>query len=227
VTGLIATAQPTNVRTSGRKRPSIANIVALLNRYECPTPFHAVRARFMGAIASPLPGGSPVHAVKELWGGELPPFDTMEDSNHLLQVLVDGVWNRLTVHQNEASPFEVTRLQLEPTRKALRHYALVRQQEIDGFMDGLFASVEELDLPESARDAAEVLGEMSAMFAGAVALLDDHSKPATYDGLKGLGESLRALAPILEREIHTVILSCTHARREILSELREHKPTVH
>jgi hypothetical protein len=51
-----------------------------------------VRARFMGSIASPLLDRTPVHVIQELWGGELPPFDTIEDLNHLLHVLMAGLW---------------------------------------------------------------------------------------------------------------------------------------
>jgi hypothetical protein len=181
----------------------------------------------MGSIASPLPGRSPVQAIPELCGGELPPFDTMEDLNHLLHALVDGVWNRLIVHQNEGSPFRVTRLQIKPTREGVHHYALVRGREIEGFMDGLFGQYEGLDLPESARDAVEVLGELRAMFAGAIALLDDPSMPAASDDLKGLSENLQALATVLEKEINTLVLSCTRERREILSETQQAKPMVH
>src|ERR1700722_1508276 len=84
---------------SRRKRHSTANVAALLNRYQCPTPFHAVRARFIGSIVSPAPDSSPVHTVQGLWAAEVPPFDSMDDLNHLLHVLMDGLWNRLTVHQ--------------------------------------------------------------------------------------------------------------------------------
>jgi hypothetical protein len=57
-----------------------ADVVALLTRYKCPTPFHEVRTRFMGNIASPVMGASPLQTVKQLWGGELPEFDSMEDA---------------------------------------------------------------------------------------------------------------------------------------------------
>jgi hypothetical protein len=211
----------------GEKRPSYANVVALLNRYQCPTPFHAVRARFMGSIASPLLDRTPVHVIQELWGGELPPFDTMEDLNHLLHVLMAGLWNRLTAHQIDSNPFKLTRLQVKQTREDLHHYALVRKQEIEGFMDGLFGPHEELDLPESARDGVDVLGEMRAMLAGAITLLDDPGLPAAPDDLKGLSDNLQALATILEKEMNSVLLSCTRARRQVLADMPQTKPTVH
>lgn len=42
---------------------------ALLDRYHCPVPFHAVRTRFLGNIASPDMQGSPIKMVEALWGG--------------------------------------------------------------------------------------------------------------------------------------------------------------
>jgi hypothetical protein len=209
----------------GQKRPSDADVVALLNRYQCPTPFHAVRARFMGSIASPLLDRSPVHAIQELWGGDLPPFDTREDLNHLLYILMAGLWNRLTAHQIASKPFRLKGLQVKRTREGLRNFALVRKQEIEGFIDGLFGPREELDLPESARDAVEVLGEVRAMLAGSISLLDDPDIGATTHDLKALSDNLQALANALEKEMNTVVLSCTRARRKPL--MQRPKPTVH
>src|SRR5450755_3674842 len=103
----------------GQKQSGNANVVALLKRYQCPTPFHAVRTRFMGSIASPARDRSPVHAVRELWGGNLPPFDSMDNLNHLLHVLIDGLWNRLTVHQTASKPFKLTQVQVKPTREGV------------------------------------------------------------------------------------------------------------
>ena len=44
----------------------------LLLKYACPTPFHAVRTRFLGTIATPGVSSEPIDMVKGLWGGELP-----------------------------------------------------------------------------------------------------------------------------------------------------------
>jgi hypothetical protein len=94
-------------------------------------------------------------------------------------------------------------------------------------MDGLFGPHEELDLPESARDGVEVLGEVRAMLAGVVTLLDDPGKPAAPDDLKGLSDNLQALAIILEKEMNIVVLSCTRARRRAPADIRHIKPIVH
>ncbi len=54
---------------------------ALLMRYACPVPFHEVRTRFLGNIASPAINISPIKTVESLWGGKLPEFDTMDAAN--------------------------------------------------------------------------------------------------------------------------------------------------
>jgi hypothetical protein len=76
-----------NVSRSTRPPPS----AALLDRYRCPVPFHAVRTRFLGDIASPVMSASPLDAVKALWGGELPEFDSLDAVNELLRILIMGL----------------------------------------------------------------------------------------------------------------------------------------
>ena len=82
---------------------------ALLERYACPVPFHEVRTRFLGNIASPAMEVSPMKMVGDLWGGELPKFETIDAANELIGALVAGLWNRLTRHQERAAPFRLTR----------------------------------------------------------------------------------------------------------------------
>src|SRR5271157_3892435 len=80
---------------------------ALLERYACPVPFHEVRTRFLGNIASPVMAASPMETVKSLWGGELPEFESLEAANVLIGALVMGLWNRLTRHQERSAPFRL------------------------------------------------------------------------------------------------------------------------
>jgi hypothetical protein len=213
---------------AGQKRHSTANVIALLNRYQCPTPFHAVRARFMGSIVSPAQDRSPVNAVRELWSGKFPLFDSMYDLNDLLHVLMDGLWNRLTVHQTARKPFKLTRVQVKQTRDGVHNYALVRKQEIEGFMDGLFGPYYELDLPESARDGVDALGQIRAILEGVINLLEDAGIPASHGDLTGVADNIQALEAILEQEMNAVVFSCTRARRQLLAETQgSSRPKVH
>jgi len=206
---------------------SDAEVIALLKRLKCPTPFHEVRTRFLGNIASPVMGASPMETVKQLWGGELPEFDSMEAVNELLNVLVAGLWNRLTAHQSSRNPFRLMRFDVAQTREGLKHFAQVRRQELDGFVEGLFGPEEHINLPERAHEALGVVAEMRAILAGAVNLLDDSSKPAESDELKALVRNIQELTIIAETEMNKTILSCKRARRQLLERIPATKPTLH
>ncbi len=62
------------------KSPDEKTVRALLDKHGCPTPFHEVRTRFLGNIATPDFTASPLRIVEDLWGGELPVFDNMDEA---------------------------------------------------------------------------------------------------------------------------------------------------
>lgn len=205
--------------------PSDDAVAALLERYHCPVPFHEVRTRFLGNIASPVMTASPMETVKDLWGGELPEFENPEALNELISALVMGLWNRLTRHQQSRTGFRLIRFEVPQTREGLARVALVRRQEIDGFVQGLFGNEESINLPERAHEALNVLAEMRAMLAGIVDLMGDPSKPASREDLTALLRNLQELTRIGEIEMHKTVLSCTRARRHALSESLATRPT--
>lgn len=206
---------------------SDAEVIALLKRYKCPTPFHAVRTRFLGNIASPVMAASPLQTVKQLWGGELPEFDSIEAANELLNALVAGLWNRLAAHQSSRDPFRLLRFEVAQTREGVKHLALVRRQELEGFVEGLFGAEKHIDLPERAHKAIGELADIWAILAGAIDLLDDPSKAAEPDDLKGLVRNFQEISVILETEMNQAMLSCTRARRQLLEQIPATKPTLH
>ena len=199
----------------------------MLERYKCQTPYHAVRTHFIGRIASPAEKISPIETIKQLWGGELPAFDNLENFNELLHVLIDELWNQLTKHQTPANPFRLTRIKSKLEREDLRNFARVRQQEIEGFIEGVFGRKEELDLPENAHKAANALGEMRGILAGAASLLDDDSKPSTLGELKDLIYNFQEISKIAESEINAAILSCRRARDHGGTRASVNNPTRH
>src|ERR1700704_4774924 len=112
----------------------------LLERHKCPIPFHEVRTRFLGNIASPALEVSPIKMVESLWGGELPEFDSIDAANELIGALVMGLWNRLSRHQDRSAPFRLTRTETGAAREGVGAMALMRRQELDGFVEGLFGA---------------------------------------------------------------------------------------
>ncbi len=209
-------AQATNFNTMSKHKTSKLSdhdVIAMLKRYNCPVPFHTVRTLFLGSIASPSFNISPIQVVQSLWGGEFPVFETPDEVNVLFDVLLSGLWNRLTGHQKSRDPFRLVRFNTEPTRESVAHLAQVRRQELGGFLDGLFGGNESIDLPEKAHQSVDVLFDLSDMFGGAANLLDDPSKPAAVDDLKGLLRNFQQMSIIVETEINRVVLDCERARK--------------
>jgi hypothetical protein len=217
---------------SRMSRPPVAamsndEVRALLDRYRCPVPFHVVRTRFLGDIASPVMSASPLDAVKALWGGEFPEFDGLDAVNELLRILVMGLWNRLSRHQERSAPFRLVRVEIPETREGLAHIALIRREELDGFVEGLFGKEQSLELPERAHRALDALSELRAIFDGLHELAGNPTKPVTVDDVAQTRRNVRELTKVSEREIHEVVLSCTRARRQLLNSLPTTRPTHH
>src|ERR1700732_2918133 len=79
-------------------------IRVLLENYRCPVPFHEVRARFLGNIATPAVGVSPIKMGERLWSSELREFKWIDAANELIGALIMGLWNRLTRHRGARIP---------------------------------------------------------------------------------------------------------------------------
>jgi hypothetical protein len=199
----------------------------LLERYRCPVPFHEVRTRFLGNIASPIMGASPMKEVESLWGGELPEFENIEAANELIGALVMGLWNRLTKHQERGSPFRLTRLDVPATREGLAVLALTRRQELDGFIEGLFGQETALDLPERATRGLDALGEIRAFMAALFDMANDETKTASSQDVQATLRNMREMTRIAEHEMHAVVLACKRARGQMLAKLPASKPTLH
>jgi hypothetical protein len=213
-----------------RTNPSPASderVSALLERYKCPVPFHEVRTRFLGNIASPVMSASPLRVVEDLWGGELPPFDAIDQANELIGAVVMGLWNRMTRHQDRASPFRLLRTETAPTREGLAALALMRRQELDGFVAGLFGRSDVVDLPERARRSLNELAEMRAAFVAVFDVVSDETKSATDRDMETTVRHTREMTKRAEHEMHAIVMACARARKQMLAGVATRKPTVH
>lgn len=209
------------------KGASDAAVKALIEKYACPVPFHEVRTRFLGNIATPELSASPLQMIQDLWGGELPVFDNMDEANELIGALVDGLWNGLTRYQKRGQPFRLIRVPMEPSAANLGQYGRIRLEELDGFIEGLFNGEDVIDLPERAHEAVAHLAELRAMMAGICELVARDPNADDRTQLDTTFKHLRQLTRIMETEIHETVLSCTRARRQMLEGILTTKPTVH
>jgi hypothetical protein len=178
---------------------------------------------------SPPPklSASPLNVAKGLWGGALPEVDSIEDLNQLIDTLINGLWNALTIHQKRSEPFRLVKVPVDPSVANLARLALVRRQELDGFVEGLFDGAEEIDLPERANAALGSLAEMRAIMGGAHDFATRSIEPADPAQIQATFRHLRELTRIMEREINAVVLDCTRARRQMIRDATTKAPTFH
>lgn len=202
---------------------------ALLKRYGCPIPYHQVRARFMGNIATPDINASPMKEVQRLWNDDLPEFEDKKEAEAFFGTLLQGMWNGLSAHQKRSDPFKLARVKSVPASyEYLARLAKVRREEIDGLIDGLFAGQEEVDFPESAHKAVGTLGELCSLFAATEDMASNPPGPADVSTMDQTAKHLRELTRIAEVEINTIIQSCRRARQQMLSTQTMGRPgTLH
>jgi hypothetical protein len=202
-------------------------IKTLLAAHACPVPFQEIRTRFLGCIASPGFSVSPFEAMKRLWGGELPEFESLDAVNELIGALINGLWNSLTRHRKRSEPFRLVRTSVPETRAGLAELVLIRRQELDGFIEGLFGGADELNLPGKASSALDTLGEVRAMIAGVHQVASDPSKSAELSDITTTMKHVRELTRIAESELNRIVLDCTRARRQLIGSVGTARPTRH
>jgi hypothetical protein len=166
----------------------------------------------MGAIASPIDTVNPSLEIQTLWDGHAPDFASMAAANEFMQVLVMGLWNRLTKHFGSDDPFALIDNQPEPTEKGIKDYAKVRFEELQGFLAGFFQGEESVHLSEDIADCLDVLDDLIMMFGG-IARLPKESRAVTLDEIQDLIGKLAELTAIAQREINQIITLCAAQRR--------------
>ena len=169
---------------------------------------------------------SPLDIVKELWGGELPEFPDIDAANELIGALVMGLWNRLTQHQDRGTPFRLVRVAQPETQEGLHRLTLIRSQEINGFVHGLFGNEEVVDLPKRAHRALDNLSEARGLLEGLHHATRPTVEPAVSDIAAGC-RMVRELSKKSEHEMHEAVIACARARRQMIAQLRTPKPTMH
>ena len=199
----------------------------MLDRYECPVAFHEVRTRFLGNIATPSMGASPIKTIQDLWGGELPVFGSIDAANELIGATIMGLWNRLTRHQDRNAPFRLNRIETAPTREGLADLSRMRVQEIDGFVAGLFGLEDRIDLPERAHRALDDLAKMRALFVAVQDAANDETKATTLGDVQTILRHMREMTKHAEHAMHTVVPSCKRARKETLAASPVSKAGLH
>jgi hypothetical protein len=183
----------------------------------------------MGNIATPAMNALPMKEVQRLWNDDLPEFESQKEAEAFFAALLQGLWNGLSAHQKRSDPFKLAPVKTAPASyEYLARLGKVRREEIDGFLDGLFAGQDEMDFPESAHKAVGTLGELRSLFAGIEDMAMNPPGPADVSTIEQTVKHLRKLARIAEVEINTIIQSCRRSRQQMLETQTIERPgTLH
>ena len=207
--------------------PTDEQVRLLLVLYRCPVPFHIVRTRFLGSIASPELGVSPIETVKSLWGKDLPELKSVASLNELMNALVIGLWNRLARHQKRKVPFRLLQFDVPLDQEGLGRLASIRHEELVGFVEGLFGPKEELDLPDRAYRTLDQLSQICEFLCTVQEVRSHPHEHMTQAEIANALTTLRTLTGVAEHEIHEAVLSCASARRVMLRRPPARKTTLH
>jgi hypothetical protein len=81
-------------------------------------------------------------------------------------------------------------------------------------------------LQERAHRSLDALSELFAIFDGLYELAGNPTKPVTAADIAQTRRSVRELTKVGERDIHEVVLSCTRARRQLLTSVHTQYPAT-
>jgi len=196
-----------------RRRSIEARAIEMLERYDCPMPYHAVCTHFLGAMSGVAPV-QPMKVLARIWDGKLPAFASIEAVNELLEALINGLWNELTVHQDEKQPYRLMKFPAGVTRASLACLAETRAEEIDGFLTGVFGDQENIEVPEPMGASLGTLMELVENFARMQALLEDPENPASAEVFEGLKKQFVVLTNFAEQQLHAVIVGARILREQ-------------
>lgn len=172
-----------------------AALKRLLERYDCPAPFHVVRMRFWGEIVSPSLQASPINTIESLWPSGLPTFEGGEEANAFFQALM-SLWNNVARFQDGS--IKLQKVDKVDTREALYAAAKLRVEELHGgFMQGFTGGNRHLDVPPG-------VGELLARIEKGIELLatarNTFAKPPGSEDAAVLAE-LSGIFPEVDRAV--------------------------
>lgn len=150
--------------------------------------------------------------LAHLRNGALPDMPDLDAFNELLSTLIHGLWNALTAYREADRPYRLMKPPRHASRLSVAFIAKVRDEELEGFLHGIFGDGEDLQVPGPMTQALENLMQMSGTFAGICELLADSSKPASAEDLQGLMDNVAKLTAIAEAEIHDAAMDARMVR---------------
>lgn len=200
---------------------TVAEIGALLHKYQCPLSYHAVRTRILGSLARYDSVACPLSVILRFWDGAFPDLANFSQAHDVYQALGVTLWQELSKHRLSHEPFKSLEMSLTPLSTNLDVSGMVRVQEIEGFIAGIFDDGEETELPWPAFEAVTHLGDIRTTFFGLSKLMKRASEtPGNIDKIAQIIKHMAILTSVMEVEIHATVLSCWASQKVVIAQPR-------
>lgn len=182
-----------------------AGVAKFLEQYGSATPFHVVRLRVLGALASPNKDLLPVMVIASFWPEDkFPKFVTKDEADTFFSTFM-GLWRRLE-KMSEASQNMLSATGKIPSLEDARETLLRRVEEVDaGFIEGFWGGLDDMPMPSATAALIDGLGSEAEAYH---ALLEDVSQWNDYtDGMRtALLDELEERDQIVEDAIKALLL---------------------
>lgn len=190
-------------------------IIKLLEKHGCPTPFHVVRMRFLGEIASPALGISPAKSIQSFWPDGMPEFDSQAEVERLYGGLM-GLWNHLARHE-KGVPVKLLPMPKLRTWDDLADILRIRREEIGAFLDGLSIGGMEDILPAPLMKAVADLGRLAELLNEIENRVADSTRDTSGLSLFDSEAALRDHSASIEKMLSAITLVSATMRRDMMA----------
>jgi len=162
-----------------------AGVARFLEQYKSETPFHVVRMRILGALASPNKELLPVMVIASFWPEEdFPKFVTKEEAETFFSTFM-GLWQRMEKMAIARNPLLSARGKLSSLEDA-QDLMLRRAEELEaGFIEGFWGGQDDMQMPSATAALIDGLGEEADAYHGLLQDVQDWSDytPAMREAL--------------------------------------------
>ncbi|WP_419799132.1 MAG: hypothetical protein ACNI26_05545 [Terasakiella sp.] len=141
-----------------------AGVAKFLEQYKSQVPFHVVRMRVLGALASPNKDLLPVMVIASFWGeNDFPKFVKKAESESFFATFM-GLWRRIEKMAIARNPLLSARGKLA-TLDAAKELLLRRVEELDaGFIEGFWGGEDDMKMASATAALIDGLGEEAEGF---------------------------------------------------------------
>ncbi len=182
-----------------------AAVAKMLTHYKSTTPFHVVRMRVLGALASPNKELLPVMVMASFWPEEqFPKFERKDEAESFFSAFM-GLWRRTEKMVVGEAKLLSARGKLA-TLDEVKALLLKRMEEVDaGFIEGFWGGMADMKMSSASAALIDGLGEEAEAY---YALMEDIETWESYTATmrEAVNEEIQERDRVVEDAIKALLL---------------------